>query len=498
MRKTTILIFLLLPSAIFAQADATLANEYFHLADSLSKAAQYDSAIFHFEKASEIYLSAAKADLPDTTLALDSLPPKALAQEGGMEIRSSYETYLAMHITCYRQIGWNYLKKAEHLTAIEYLEKGLEKAVLSSSSPSLPHIIHVREAGKLMSNSSLPIDKSREGAGNKILIAMTGCYNVLGVVYRNKADYDKALEYHQLALDILKIADKNHPRIIACYGNIGTIYLDRGDFGTALEYYQQCLFKSLKIFEHDHLYVALSYNNLGIVNRKTGNYDKALKHLQKSLSILLKTVGPEHPRVAGVYNNLGNVYKRKAEYEKGLEYHQKALSIRLKTLGTNHPAVAASYANLGELYLAKMEFSNAIKYQNKSLPIFREVFGDYHPDVGMVYNSIAAIYVTKATIEDGAWSMEHRARSKEQSQPSPKLHAPRLLDTALFYYQKAIQSLVKGFSANSIYVNPVLKKVFIPGKTPKMEGVQSMPVLKDVLVEKAEAFELRWNYKNKD
>jgi len=53
MKQTILLI--LLPSIIFAQADTTLANEYSHLADSLKKAARYDSSTFYYQKAADIY-----------------------------------------------------------------------------------------------------------------------------------------------------------------------------------------------------------------------------------------------------------------------------------------------------------------------------------------------------------------------------------------------------------------------------------------------------------
>ncbi|MBW8050656.1 MAG: tetratricopeptide repeat protein, partial [Cytophagales bacterium] len=178
------------------------------------------------------------------------------------------------------------------------------------------------------------------------------------------------------------------------------------------------------------------------------------------------------------YNNLGNVYKDKGEYGKALEYHQKSLNIRLKAFGKEHSYVAKNYSNIGDVFKNKGEFTKAKAYQNKALAIYINTFGRYHPDIGRVYNSLAAIYVAKTSMEHGS--------------PRPKLRAPYLLDTALFYYQQAIQSLVKGFPDNGIYVNPVLKKVFIPGKVPKIEGVQSMLVLLAVLEGKAEAFYRRW------
>ncbi|MCH8942812.1 MAG: NAD(P)/FAD-dependent oxidoreductase [Bacteroidetes bacterium] len=66
-------------------------------------------------------------------------------------------------------------------------------------------------------------------------------------------------------------------------------------------------------------------------------------------------------------------------------------------------------------------------------------------------------------------------------------------DQALLYSQKAMQALVKGFEYNNVYVNPTLPKWYQikAGKS----TVNSMVILLDVLVSKAEILEMKWKKK---
>ncbi len=66
------------------------------------------------------------------------------------------------------------------------------------------------------------------------------CYNNLGAVYNSLGEYDKALEYHQIALDyLMKFDDENAKFIII--NNIGDTYLNQQDYGSAGTYFQQVL-----------------------------------------------------------------------------------------------------------------------------------------------------------------------------------------------------------------------------------------------------------------
>ncbi|HWY34332.1 MAG TPA: tetratricopeptide repeat protein, partial [Nitrosopumilaceae archaeon] len=87
-------------------------------------------------------------------------------------------------------------------------------------------------------------------------------FNIIGVAYRNKSDFPKALEYYLMAIQPFKeIEDKQG--IGNCYGNIGLVYQYQSNYPKSLEYY----FKSLKITEEisDKKGMGNCYNNIGNV-----------------------------------------------------------------------------------------------------------------------------------------------------------------------------------------------------------------------------------------
>ncbi|MEB8329321.1 sensor histidine kinase [Flavobacteriaceae bacterium KMM 6897] len=76
-----------------------------------------------------------------------------------------------------------------------------------------------------------PLNKSEQ---------LYNCYNNLGVVYSSLEEYDKALEYFQIALDYLTKLDDENSQLITL-NNIGDTYLTQKDYELASTYFQKVL-----------------------------------------------------------------------------------------------------------------------------------------------------------------------------------------------------------------------------------------------------------------
>ena len=221
-------------------------------------------------------------------------------------------------------------------------------------------------------------------------------YNNIGVVYYNKEDYDKALEYYNKALTIWKSKlGEEHTDVATFYNNIGLVYSDKGDYDKALEYYNKALTIWKSKLGEEHINVARSYNNIGSVYHDKGDYDKALEFLNKALAILKSKFGEEHTVVANYYNHIGSVYSDKEDYDKALEFYNKVLAIRKAKLGEEHIDVATSYNNIGFIYRAKNDHNKALEFYNKALTIRKAKLSEEHTDVALSYNSIGSVYFTK-------------------------------------------------------------------------------------------------------
>lgn len=225
-------------------------------------------------------------------------------------------------------------------------------------------------------------------------------YNHLGLAYNKKGDYDKAIESFNKSLAIdKKIYKKNHPNIATLYNNLGAIYEIKGEYDKAIEFYEKALKISKKIHGEEHFQIAILYSNLGLAYDCKGEYDKAIGFLEKALTIEKKFYGGEDPTIAISYNNLGSVNDNKREYDKAIRFYKKALTIDKKFFGDEHPNIAVRYNNLGLVCYNKGEYDKAIEFLEKALIIDRKFHAEEHPDIATRYNNLGLAYEYKGEYE---------------------------------------------------------------------------------------------------
>ena len=235
------------------------------------------------------------------------------------------------------------------------------------------------------------IQLSEETNGQNDITATS--YNNIGNVYRKLGDYDKALEYHNKALEIKKaVLGEKHRDTADSYNNIGNVYSELKDYDKALEYYIKALKIRKDVLGEDHPNTAGSYLNIGSVYYILGNYNKALEYYFKALEIYKAVFGENNPDTADSYYNIGLVYDKLGDYDKALEHYFKALEIKKDILGENNPDTAMSYNKIGIVYAKLGDYDKALKYFNKALEIGKEVLGEKHADIANSYENLGVVY----------------------------------------------------------------------------------------------------------
>lgn len=176
----------------------------------------------------------------------------------------------------------------------------------------------------------------------------------LGIVYKNKKDYSKALDYQRKALKLLQPYNDNDG-LGNAHNTIGDIFRELKDFPKALSNYN----KALVYFESssNQEKIATVYHNVGYVFEKQGKYDNALNYLNRSVQIRSQfgykgSVYPTYQTISNVYFKTGNqvlAYKYLKMYA---DYSDSA-----KTLESS-----AKIAELSELYRSEQrERENIMK-----------------------------------------------------------------------------------------------------------------------------------------
>lgn len=232
----------------------------------------------------------------------------------------------------------------------------------------------------------------------------SSCNNI-GSTYKNLGEYDKAFEFSTRALNLLTtLLGENHPDVAVCHCQLSTIYEETGDFDKALEHLNKALSIRQSTLGENHPDMALTYNNLGLLFDDIGNSEKALEYYNKALSISEIFYGDSHPNTATIYDNIGAIHSSLAEYEAAESFLTKALKIRIEYFGEKTPHVATSYNNIAFLYDIEGNKTEAILYYKKALSIFIDVFGKTHPDVAILCNNIGSVYYD---INDNEMALEY-------------------------------------------------------------------------------------------
>ncbi len=231
-------------------------------------------------------------------------------------------------------------------------------------------------------------------------------YLFLGICQWKKGEYDRALAYYKVSLNIMKAINQPIGES-SLYGNIGYVYNEKGDYPLALKY----TLKALRMKENldDERGIAVTYMNLGNIYNNQSNYkesityhlkalkmkeklndkpgmggcyinialvfssqgkqDDALSNYEKSVP-LFESVGDKYG-LGLAFSGIASIYVDRKKYEESLDYYLKALKVRKEI--DDKMGIAACYTGIGNLYLLQKKNNNAVSYQLKALKIQEEI-----------------------------------------------------------------------------------------------------------------------------
>jgi tetratricopeptide (TPR) repeat protein len=154
--------------------------------------------------------------------------------------------------------------------------------------------------------------------------------------------------------------------------DLGLLYKAKGEWERAVEYYERSL--AIKEKVGDEHGMAPTLNNLGLVYKAKGEWERAIEYYERSLAIKEK-VGDEHG-MSTTFNNLGSVYQAKGEWERAIEYYGRSLAI-LEKVGDEVGAATTMY-NIASLYEDMDRYDEAVELLERVVEIDERVG---HPDL---------------------------------------------------------------------------------------------------------------------
>ena|GEM_PF-664977 len=159
---------------------------------------------------------------------------------------------------------------------------------------------------------------------------------------------------------------KDERGISTSYSNFGLLYKDKGEWDKALDFYEKSLEISQELGYKQE--ISNSYNNLGLLCKDKGEWDKALEFYENSLKIE-KELGDKQG-ISIIFCNLGELNLKNGNWDNAKKYLDDALEIaeKLAPISTVH-----ILEHLGELSILEDKYEGAITILQKSMKIVKEV-----------------------------------------------------------------------------------------------------------------------------
>lgn len=180
-------------------------------------------------------------------------------------------------------------------------------------------------------------------------------YNLLGAIYNELGEYNKAIDYHSKALSIS--SSKEIPTVYqskaTSYNNLGFVYQNLNNYYTAIKYFKLGLIQENLITDKPSVY-AMLLDNLAYSKFRIGDNNDLLALFEKSLA-LRDSLG----LVTGIFINkihLSEYYSYKNDDAKAVQYAREALTsarndknfrnvlVALKQMGVVEPQNATLYS----------------------------------------------------------------------------------------------------------------------------------------------------------
>ncbi|MFK8058412.1 MAG: tetratricopeptide repeat protein [Saprospiraceae bacterium] len=219
----------------------------------------------------------------------------------------------------------------------------------------------IRSSDTLM--TYLQTEASKQG--NKS--AESFAVNSLGVLYRNKSQYDTALYFNQLAE---KLAEENKDTlsIIVARNSQGVVLRRANRIIEALDLHQGALELAKKVKDPDFgtlRAIAISHTSKGKIHMTLDQLEAAEVEFRQSLEVEIRndnTFG-----MAINYATLGNIYELRDELTRSREVYTKAIGLN-KELNSDL-GLAICYTGLSRVLFKMENLAEAERYAREALPL---------------------------------------------------------------------------------------------------------------------------------
>jgi signal transduction histidine kinase len=193
--------------------------------------------------------------------------------------------------------------------------------------------------------------------------------NFLTKIFANSQNFDKAIQYNNLALKNA-LTYKDTTNILKGYVRNGSFYFAKDDLDSAKYFFRRVQY--FKVTSETEDRISNAYNNLGVIASYENNFDLAKHYAKEALKI--KERIQDTINIARLNVNLGNLHHYQSNYNAAIQNYMDAMNFIEKDSSIAALTIKnAIYDNLSVSYDSLKDYPNAYHNLVKSSRIIKKL-----------------------------------------------------------------------------------------------------------------------------
>ncbi len=299
--------------------------------------------------------------------------------------------------------------QGEEFTAMDLLEKGVERAEALDDQPVLQaemfsvigssfRSMNRPERAQPLLERALEVQRAHWGTDHADI---ANTLNTLGSVHWSDGEVEEADKYLSEALEMRRrLYGNTHPDVFTSMNNYALVLLDKNELDEAEKLYLETLEARKKYYGEEHTKVGVSLNNLAFFLQRRGKYEEAEKYFRETLALWRKLQGEEHSDVGIALNNMGSLLRQMRKYDEAERMLKESLEIRKKVYGPGHLKVGYVLNNLAMTLKDKQAYDEALEYGLQSLELFQNFHKSDHNNIAIALSIVGLISGEDGEFED--------------------------------------------------------------------------------------------------
>ena len=217
----------------------------------------------------------------------------------------------------------------------------------------------------------------------------TAANNNLGQIYDRIGDYEKALEFNQLALSKAEFGTAKYANRAQ---NVAYNYVSVGEYNKGLQYYEKAVESYKNSLGEDHKDFGKLLNNIGKLYYKINDFETAEKYFSRAISNFLLYSSEDHADYGYYLNDYANTLFELGKEEESINLMKENIEIAKRNNRTETEAFVNREFNLASTLIKTKNFSEALPILERSTNHIKNILGNHHPDYGMMLMVLSEAY----------------------------------------------------------------------------------------------------------